>query len=106
MANTQENKNGINIELSEEIAQGSYVNLAIIGHSNSEFILDFIRVMPGTPKAKVTNRLVMTPEHAKRLLTTLEENIDKYEAQFGEIRINTQPTNNIPMGFGPNGAKA
>ena len=106
MVKAEENKNVINIDLPEDIAQGSYVNLAIVGHSNSEFILDFIRVMPGTSKSKVTNRLVMTPEHAKRLLSTLEDNIDKYEAQFGEIRINNQPTNNIPMGFGPNGAKA
>ncbi len=83
----QENNNGqLQIELKEEVAQGTYANLAIITHSSSEFILDFIRVMPGMPKAGVQSRIVLAPEHAKRLLRALEENIGKYERAFGLIR--------------------
>jgi hypothetical protein len=80
------NKN-LNIELSEEIAEGVYANLAMIAHSSSEFVIDYIRLMPGVPKAKVKARIVITPEHAKRLLYALEENIQKYEKTFGEIKI-------------------
>lgn len=101
-----EQNNDVNIELSAEIAQGSYVNLAVIGHSGCEFILDFIRIMPGVPKAPVTNRLIMTPENAKRLLLTLHDNIANYEKQFGEIELHNEPINNIPMGFGTPNAKA
>lgn len=76
----QENNNGqLQIELKEEVAQGTYANLAIITHSSSEFIMDFIRVMPGMPKAGVQSRIVLAPEHAKRLLRALEENVGKYE---------------------------
>ena len=75
------------IELKEEIAEGTYANLAIIAHSTSEFVLDFVRMMPGVNKAKVKSRIVMTPEHAKRLAIALQDNIMKYEAQFGEIRL-------------------
>ena len=76
----QENNNGqLQIELKEEVAQGTYANLAIITHSSSEFIVDFVRVMPGMPKAGVQSRIVLAPEHAKRLLRALEENIGKYE---------------------------
>ncbi|MEG0518353.1 MAG: DUF3467 domain-containing protein [Bacteroidales bacterium] len=101
-----EQNSGVNIELSAEIAQGSYVNLAVIGHSGCEFILDFIRVMPGVSKAPVTNRLIMTPENAKRLLLTLHDNVANYEKQFGEIEQHNEPINNIPMGFGSPNAKA
>lgn len=80
-----ENKNEINIELTEDIADGIYSNLVLISHSGSEFILDFIRIVPGMPKAKVHSRVIMAPPHAKGLLRALGENIDKYEAQFGEI---------------------
>ena len=79
-------QNQINIELSEEIAEGVYSNLAMIAHSNSEFVIDFIRLMPGVPKAKVKARIVITPEHAKRLLAALKDNIEKYEASFGAIK--------------------
>ena len=80
----QENNNGqLQIELKEEVAQGTYANLAIITHSSSEFIVDFVRVMPGMPKAGVQSRIVLAPEHAKRLLRALEENIGKYERAFG-----------------------
>src|SRR6188768_1789952 len=70
-------QNQINIELSEEIAEGIYSNLAMIAHSNSEFVIDFIRLMPGVPKARVKSRVIITPEHAKRLLGALKDNIDK-----------------------------
>jgi hypothetical protein len=89
----------INIELSEEIAEGIYSNLAMIAHSNSEFVIDFIRLMPGVPKAKVKARIVITPEHAKRLLAALKDNIDKYEAAFGPIK-RTDDLPKFPMNFG------
>ena len=77
----------IDIEIKPEIAQGRYANLAIITHSSSEFILDFAQNMPGMPKMQVGSRIIMTPEHAKRLLGALTENIRKYENQFGEIKL-------------------
>ena len=76
-------KDGLNIELSEEVAQGSYSNLAIINHSPSEFVLDFIQMMPGVPKAKVKSRIILTPQHAKRLMKALNDNVSKYEDQHG-----------------------
>lgn len=89
----------INIELSEEIAEGVYANLAMIAHSNSEFVIDFIRLMPGVPKAKVKSRVVVTPEHAKRLLMALQDNIQKYEKTFGPIKqVDDSPK--FPMNFG------
>ena len=75
--------NEIQVELSEEMAQGTYANLAIISHSSSEFILDFIRVVPGAPKAKVKSRVILTPDNAKRLLFALQDNISKFEEQSG-----------------------
>lgn len=83
----QENNAQLQIELKEDVAQGTYANLAVITHSSSEFILDFVRVMPGMPKASVKSRIVLAPEHAKRLLRTLEENIGKYERTFGPVRM-------------------
>ena len=80
-------ENQLQIELKEEIAEGTYANLAIIAHSTSEFVLDFVRMMPGISKAKVKSRIVMTPEHAKRLALALQDNLMRYEAQFGEIRL-------------------
>ncbi|MEY8706788.1 DUF3467 domain-containing protein [Bacteroides faecichinchillae] len=82
----QTNDGQLQIELKEEIAQGTYANLAIITHSSSEFILDFVRVMPGIPKAGVQSRIILAPEHAKRLLRALEDNIAKYEHVFGSIK--------------------
>jgi hypothetical protein len=101
MANEKEEvqQNQINIELSEEIAEGVYSNLAMIAHSNSEFVIDFIRLMPGVPKAKVKSRIVVTPEHAKRLLFALKDNIEKYEASFGTIK-RTDEAPRFPMNFG------
>jgi len=95
----EQNENQLNIELSEEIAEGIYSNLAIITHSNSELVLDFIRVMPGVPKAKVKSRIILTPEHAKRLLTAIQDNIEKYETVNGRIKIQTEPAG-FPMNFG------
>lgn len=88
----------LNIELTEEIAEGIYSNLAIISHSNSEFVFDFIKVMPGLPKAKVKSRVMMTPQHAKRLVKALQENLAKFESQFGPIQHAEQPQ--FPMNFG------
>ncbi|AKD57503.1 DUF3467 domain-containing protein [Spirosoma radiotolerans] len=86
MTPPQQNPEGaIDVELSEEIAEGVYANLAMIAHSNSEFILDFIRLMPGVPKAKVKARIILTPEHAKRLLEALRENISRFEEAYGGI---------------------
>ncbi|MBQ3354912.1 MAG: DUF3467 domain-containing protein [Bacteroidales bacterium] len=79
-------KNQINIELTDEVAGGIYSNLAIITHSPTEFVLDFVSMMPGTPKAKVKSRIVMTPQHAKRLYKALAENLSKYESNFGPIK--------------------
>lgn len=79
-------KNQLNIELSEEMAEGIYSNLAIIQHSKAEFVIDFIKMMPGTPKAKVKSRIILTPQHAKRLLKALKDNISKFESMHGEIR--------------------
>ncbi len=92
-------ENQINIELSEEIAEGTYANLAMIAHSNSEFVVDFIRLMPGVPKAKVKSRIILTPEHAQRLLFALQDNIRKYEENFGEIKQSNEPVP-FPMNFG------
>ena len=80
-------KKQISLELKPEIAKGSYSNLAIISHSQSEFIIDFATVLPGLAKPEISNRIVMTPEHAKRLLGALTDNIRKYESQFGTIRM-------------------
>lgn len=83
-----ENKNNqLQIELKDEVAQGIYANLAIISHSTSEFILDFVRVLPGLPKAGVQARVVMTPENAKRLMYALHDNVVRYEQTFGPIRM-------------------
>ncbi len=89
------NEKELNIELDSAVAQGSYSNLAIITHSASEFIIDFIRMLPGIPKPKVSNRIIMTPEHAKRLMLALKDNVDKYEKQHGEIRLKEQT--NVPF---------
>lgn len=79
--------NQLQIELKEDVAEGIYSNLAIIAHSTSEFVIDFVRMMPGVAKAQVKSRIVMTPEHAKRLAMALQDNLMRYEAQFGEIRL-------------------
>ncbi|MCD7971744.1 MAG: DUF3467 domain-containing protein [Candidatus Azobacteroides sp.] len=102
MEKDKKNPNQLNIELSDEVGQGVYSNLAIISHSSSEFVLDFIRIMPNIPKAKVKSRVILTPEHAKRLQMALEDNIRKYEAHFGPIKKSENNTGFIPpiIGFG------
>lgn len=97
----------LNIELSEEVAQGTYSNLAVITHSSSEFVIDFVRIMPGIPKANVKSRIILTPEHAKRLLLALQDNIKKYESVNGLIKVNAGPESMLPpMGFGGPAAQA
>ncbi|MFZ1571187.1 MAG: DUF3467 domain-containing protein [Candidatus Kapaibacterium sp.] len=89
--NDQDNNQGgqqINVELGEKEAEGIYSNLAIISHSPAEFVIDFTRILPGVPRAKVHARIVMTPQHARLLLNALEDNIDKYEDQYGAIVVN------------------
>ena len=92
-------KDGLNIELTEEIAEGTYSNLAIINHSASEFVVDFIQMMPGIPKAKVKSRVILTPQHAKRFMKALADNVSKYENQHGQIK-DIDPVAGIPMNFG------
>jgi hypothetical protein len=105
MMNEEQPQDGqLNIELSEEIAEGVYSNLAIITHSNSEFVVDFIKMLPGVPKAKVKSRIILTPQHAKRLLQALKENITKFENANGTIKADTMPP--IPMNFGGPTAQA
>lgn len=101
MAEDKNKDNQLNIELDESIADGTYANLAIINHSVSEFVVDFVNVMPGTPKAKVKSRIILTPQHAKRLAKALGENINRFESAHGEIKDYEQPP--IPMNFGPTG---
>lgn len=91
----------INIEIDEKIAEGIYSNLAIINHSASEFVLDFVSIMPGNPKAKVKSRIVLTPQHAKRFLKALNDNIHRFESSHGDIKDTEQPP--IPLNFGPTG---
>jgi hypothetical protein len=101
MSNPNQQQEQINIELDETIAEGIYSNLAIINHSSSEFVLDFVSIMPGIPKAKVKSRIVLTPQHAKRLLRAIGENIHRFEAAHGEIKETEQAP--IPLNFGPAG---
>ena len=93
-----ETKQQLNIELSEDIAEGVYSNLVMIAHSPEEFVLDFIRVMPGVPKARVKSRIVVTPQHAKRLLEALAENVERYERAHGEIAQHGPPGHAIRFG--------
>jgi hypothetical protein len=99
--NNQKKQNKINIEIDEKIAEGTYSNLAIINHSVSEFVVDFVSIMPGTPKSKVKSRIILTPQHAKRLLKALGENVTRFENAHGEIKDYEQPP--IPLNFGPTG---
>lgn len=94
-------KTQLNIEIDEKTAEGTYANLAIINHSVSEFVIDFVSVMPGAPKSKVKSRIILTPQHAKRLVKALSENVKRFEANHGEIKDYEQPP--IPLNFGPTG---
>lgn len=106
MGEENKNENKLNIELSEELAEGVYSNLAIISHSNSEFVIDFIKVLPGMPKAKVKSRILMTPEHTKRLLHALQDNLDKFELTNGKVKDIEPSSGGIPMNFGGPTAEA
>jgi len=86
MDEQQQPQNQLNIEITEEVAEGNYANLAIITHSHAEFVVDFVNVMPGMPKSKVKSRIILTPQHAKRLMKALTENIQRYEQDNGSIR--------------------
>lgn len=92
----------VNIELDEKIAEGTYSNLAIINHSISEFVIDFVNLMPGSPKARVKSRIILTPEHAKRFHKALEDNIKRFEKSTGEIKVN-ETSSSIPLNFGTQG---
>ena len=89
--NEQQKQQGLQIELTPDVAQGEYVNFAIITHSSSDFVIDFARMLPGLPKAQVKSRVILAPEHAKRLLGALQENIMRYEHEFGQIKLPNQP---------------
>ncbi len=106
MAEKSNNPNQINIELNEDVAQGVYSNLAVITHSSSEFVVDFIRIMPGIQKARVKSRIILTPEHAKRLLGALADNIKKYEAVHGPVKEIKGSGPVMPMNFGGPTAQA
>jgi len=96
--------NQLNIEISEEMAEGQYANLAIITHSHSEFVLDFVNVMPGTPKSRVKARIILTPQHTKRLMNALKDNIDKFEQVNGVIKDLEEMQ--LPLHFGGPTAQA
>jgi Protein of unknown function (DUF3467) len=100
----QQQPNQLNIEISEEVAEGNYANLAIITHSHAEFVIDFVNVMPGTPKSKVKSRIILTPQHAKRLMKALTENISKYELANGTIK--DLEDIQLPLNFGGPTAQA
>lgn len=101
MSDKDQSQNQINIELDEKTAEGIYSNLAIINHSASEFIVDFISIMPGAPKAKVKSRIVLTPQHAKKFLKALSDNVNRFESSHGPIKDYEQAP--IPINFGPIG---
>jgi hypothetical protein len=105
MSDLQQNpEQQLNIELSEEMADGAYANLAIITHSFAEFVIDFVNVMPNVPKAKVKSRIVMTPQHSKRLMKALIDNVKRFEAQYGPIK--DQETPSTPFNFGNTAGQA
>lgn len=100
----QQQPNQLNIEISEEVAEGDYANLAIITHSHAEFVIDFVNVMPGTPKSKVKSRIILTPQHAKRFMKALTENVTRFESMNGKIQDLEDVQ--IPMNFGGPTAQA
>jgi hypothetical protein len=104
MDNANQQPNQLNIEISEEVAEGVYANLAIITHSHAEFVIDFVNVMPGTPKSKVKSRIILTPQHAKRFMKALTENVTRFESLNGKIQDLEEVQ--IPMSFGGPTAQA
>ncbi len=107
MENQKGKPGQVNVELSDDVAEGTYSNLAIITHSNAEFIIDFIRAMPGVPKAKVKSRIILTPQHAKRLLMALKDNISKFESTHGPIKEGEGMGGSMPpLNFGSSAGQA
>ncbi|MGZ5252989.1 MAG: DUF3467 domain-containing protein [Flavitalea sp.] len=104
MNNENQQNNQLNIEISEEVAEGQYANLAIITHSHAEFVVDFVNVMPGTPKSKVKSRVILTPQHAKRFMKALIDNVNRFEAANGKIQDIEEIQ--LPMNFGGPTAQA
>jgi hypothetical protein len=104
MSDQLQQPNQLNIEISEEVAEGNYANLAIITHSHAEFVVDFVNVMPGTPKSKVKSRIILTPQHAKRLMKALIDNVEKFETTNGVIKDLDEVQ--IPLNFGGPNAQA
>ncbi|AXY77849.1 DUF3467 domain-containing protein [Paraflavitalea soli] len=104
MDNANQQQNQLNIEISEEIAEGVYANLAIITHSHAEFVIDFVNVMPGTPKSKVKSRIILTPQHAKRFMKALTENVNRFESLNGKIQDLEEVQ--LPLNFGGPSAQA
>ncbi|MCO6496105.1 MAG: DUF3467 domain-containing protein [Chitinophagaceae bacterium] len=104
MSDKPQQPNQLNIEISEEISEGSYANLAIITHSHAEFVIDFVNVMPGTPKSKVKSRIILTPTHAKRFMKAMIENVKKFESVNGQIQ--DVETVEFPLNFGGPAAQA
>jgi uncharacterized protein DUF3467 len=104
MQNQTQAENQINIEISEEMAEGTYANLAIITHSHAEFVIDFVNVMPGTPKSKVKSRIILTPQHAKRFMKALNDNVQRFEAANGKIQDLEEVQ--LPLNFGGPTAQA
>lgn len=104
MADQQPQQNQINIEITEEVSEGNYANLAIITHSHAEFVIDFVNVMPGTPKSKVKSRIILTPTHAKRFMKAMIENVKKFEAVNGQIQ--DIEAVEFPLNFGGPAAQA
>jgi hypothetical protein len=104
MDNENQQQNQLNIEISEEIAEGVYANLAIITHSHAEFVIDFVNVMPGTPKSRVKSRIILTPQHAKRFMKALTENVNRFESLNGKIQDLEEVQ--LPLNFGGPSAQA
>ena len=104
MSDNNQQPNQLNIEISEEIAEGTYANLAIITHSHAEFVIDFVNVMPGAPKSKVKSRIILTPFHAKRFMKAIAENVQKFEDANGNIQ--DMEAVEIPFNFGGPAAQA
>ena len=103
MSQEQKQVQELSIEISEEIAEGTYSNLAVISHSPGEFVIDFVRIMPNAPKAKVKSRIILTPQHAKRVMNALRENLKRFEMQYGPIQENDGGMPPFPMNFSPGG---
>jgi len=106
MNENDQKQQGLQLELSPDVAQGEYANFAIISHSPSEFVVDFARVLPGLPKAQVRSRVILAPEHAKRLLGALQENLMRYEHEFGTIKLNNKQEPRTISPFNVKGGEA